>query len=334
MKRILILSLATILLMTALGSEAVGSPAEATAIFLLIAPGARAGGMGETFVAVSDDATATWWNPAGLAFIGQSASLEELENNRLRQENIFNEIKALREELESLREYSAFPAELQSKLTRLLQDIEKYEKDLKKLQEKINAADTTQVKQTKELTRYKHVELMQAADLPELERLKDLFIESRRLWRDAKNQQTALEGRLQDEGFDRTQWARTNARFTALSEKDRKIIADYSGRYRELEADILNLKNQARSLETSFQGKESNRNRAKRSLIIGISLFLALAILSIFLIVLAKKLRLGVIIVVFCIAFGTLWMLLQIRKIQQMGFELKPLNESILASRT
>lgn len=43
--------------------------AEATAIFLLIAPGARAGGMGEAFVAVSDDATTTWWNPAGLAFL-------------------------------------------------------------------------------------------------------------------------------------------------------------------------------------------------------------------------------------------------------------------------
>lgn len=34
--------------------------------FLLIAPGARAAGMGETFVAVADDATATHWNPAGL----------------------------------------------------------------------------------------------------------------------------------------------------------------------------------------------------------------------------------------------------------------------------
>ena len=47
------------------------SPAEATGIFLLIAPGARQGGMGEAFVAVADDATATWWNPAGLAFMNQ-----------------------------------------------------------------------------------------------------------------------------------------------------------------------------------------------------------------------------------------------------------------------
>ncbi|MFN3821922.1 MAG: hypothetical protein ACK4OO_06270, partial [bacterium] len=41
---------------------------EATAIFLLISPGARAGGMGEAFVAMANDATATWWNPAGLSW--------------------------------------------------------------------------------------------------------------------------------------------------------------------------------------------------------------------------------------------------------------------------
>jgi len=42
---------------------------EAGAIFLLISPGARAGGMGEAQVAVADDAYATFWNPAGLAFL-------------------------------------------------------------------------------------------------------------------------------------------------------------------------------------------------------------------------------------------------------------------------
>lgn len=42
---------------------------EAAAEFLLIAPGARAGGMGETNVAIADDATATYWNPAGLGYI-------------------------------------------------------------------------------------------------------------------------------------------------------------------------------------------------------------------------------------------------------------------------
>ncbi|MGH7457250.1 MAG: PorV/PorQ family protein, partial [bacterium] len=37
-------------------------------LFLLIAPGARPGGMGESFVSIADDATATYWNPAGMAF--------------------------------------------------------------------------------------------------------------------------------------------------------------------------------------------------------------------------------------------------------------------------
>ncbi len=42
---------------------------EAGAIFLLIAPGARAGGMGEAQVAIADDAYASYWNPAGLGFL-------------------------------------------------------------------------------------------------------------------------------------------------------------------------------------------------------------------------------------------------------------------------
>ncbi|MFQ6613889.1 MAG: PorV/PorQ family protein [Fidelibacterota bacterium] len=42
---------------------------EAGAIFLLIAPGARAGGMGESQVAIADDAYASYWNPAGLGFL-------------------------------------------------------------------------------------------------------------------------------------------------------------------------------------------------------------------------------------------------------------------------
>jgi len=39
-----------------------------SALFLLIAPGARAGGMGEAQVAMADDSYATYWNPAGLGF--------------------------------------------------------------------------------------------------------------------------------------------------------------------------------------------------------------------------------------------------------------------------
>jgi hypothetical protein len=39
----------------------------AAVLFLLIEPGARASGMGETYVAIADDATATYFNPAALA---------------------------------------------------------------------------------------------------------------------------------------------------------------------------------------------------------------------------------------------------------------------------
>ncbi|NQT34807.1 PorV/PorQ family protein [bacterium] len=60
-----------IVLLVAVGSfsSAEAGVAEATGIFLLISPGARPGGMGEAFVAIADDATTTWWNPAGLAFL-------------------------------------------------------------------------------------------------------------------------------------------------------------------------------------------------------------------------------------------------------------------------
>ena len=49
---------------------------EAGALFLLISPGARAGGMGEAQVAVANDAYASYWNPAGLAVLqGSEAAL-------------------------------------------------------------------------------------------------------------------------------------------------------------------------------------------------------------------------------------------------------------------
>ncbi len=39
-----------------------------SALFLLISPGARAGGMGEAQVALANDSYASYWNPAGLGF--------------------------------------------------------------------------------------------------------------------------------------------------------------------------------------------------------------------------------------------------------------------------
>ena len=50
---------------------------EAGAIFLLIAPGARAGGMGEAQVAVANDAYASYWNPAGLGIFRWSRTCHD-----------------------------------------------------------------------------------------------------------------------------------------------------------------------------------------------------------------------------------------------------------------
>ena len=60
-----LLSLA--ILLPLLASSAWGSVAGAHS--LQIPPGARANGLGEASVAIAQDATAAWWNPAGLAFL-------------------------------------------------------------------------------------------------------------------------------------------------------------------------------------------------------------------------------------------------------------------------
>jgi len=50
-------------------SETAFAQSEAGGQSMLIAPGARADGMGRAWVAVADDANAMWWNVAGLAFV-------------------------------------------------------------------------------------------------------------------------------------------------------------------------------------------------------------------------------------------------------------------------
>ena len=60
--------LASIAVLTLLTSNTLFAQGEAAVPFLMIAPGARAGGMGEAGVATASDATAIFWNPAGLAF--------------------------------------------------------------------------------------------------------------------------------------------------------------------------------------------------------------------------------------------------------------------------
>ena len=48
---------------------------ESGAHSLIIPPGARANGLGQSYVAISDDATGIWWNPAGLAFVNRAVDL-------------------------------------------------------------------------------------------------------------------------------------------------------------------------------------------------------------------------------------------------------------------
>ena len=64
-RKALVVALAALVLFSA-ASPSYANISDAAVLFLRIAPGARAAGMGEAFVAIADDATATHWNPAGL----------------------------------------------------------------------------------------------------------------------------------------------------------------------------------------------------------------------------------------------------------------------------
>ncbi|MEE9465571.1 MAG: PorV/PorQ family protein [Candidatus Neomarinimicrobiota bacterium] len=67
MKRFLIPALWCLLVVGAANGQS-----SASAIFLLIAPGAAAGGTGEAHVAAAPDAYSSYWNPATLAFLQQN----------------------------------------------------------------------------------------------------------------------------------------------------------------------------------------------------------------------------------------------------------------------
>lgn len=59
----------TLIIAVTLLSGILQAQSEAGAVFLLIAPGSRAEGMGEAQVAAANDVYATYWNPAGLGFL-------------------------------------------------------------------------------------------------------------------------------------------------------------------------------------------------------------------------------------------------------------------------
>ena len=62
-KAVIVMLSLSVILGAAQSARAVSN---AGVLFLRIAAGARAAGIGESFVAMADDASATHWNPAGL----------------------------------------------------------------------------------------------------------------------------------------------------------------------------------------------------------------------------------------------------------------------------
>jgi long-subunit fatty acid transport protein len=84
-------------------SSQVYAVSEAAVLFLQISPGARAAGMGEAFVALADDATAVFWNPAGLAFL-QGREITLMHANWLPQfdSDLFYEFGAYRHSVEGI----------------------------------------------------------------------------------------------------------------------------------------------------------------------------------------------------------------------------------------
>jgi hypothetical protein len=74
MRKIIFLSLIVSLAMMIVAPLSQADVSRSGVLFLRIAAGARAAGMGEAFVAISDDATATHWNPAGLGLYPLTAN--------------------------------------------------------------------------------------------------------------------------------------------------------------------------------------------------------------------------------------------------------------------
>ncbi len=76
---------------------------ESAVLFLMISPGARPAGMGEAFVGLADDATAVYYNPAGLAF-QRGREITLMHSNWLPQfgNDIFIDFLAYRQHFEGI----------------------------------------------------------------------------------------------------------------------------------------------------------------------------------------------------------------------------------------
>lgn len=84
MKRISTLILLLIAVLAFAGQAAATNESQAAVLSLLVEPGAKQAAMGEAYTAISDDASAGFYNPAGLAFQGkEKRNLQFMHTNWL-----------------------------------------------------------------------------------------------------------------------------------------------------------------------------------------------------------------------------------------------------------
>ncbi|MBD3234192.1 MAG: PorV/PorQ family protein [candidate division Zixibacteria bacterium] len=80
MRKLVVATMACLLIVGAV-AEVNAQVSRAGVIFLLLPPGARASAMGDAFTSIADDATATYWNPAGLGRYPLSPAWFEFSND-------------------------------------------------------------------------------------------------------------------------------------------------------------------------------------------------------------------------------------------------------------
>jgi hypothetical protein len=91
------------LLLIALAAAPAAAVSEGGAASLTIEPGGRPAGMGYAFVSISDDATACWWNPAGLAFLEQTYNVSLMHARLVPDwEDVYYEYAAYAQKVEGL----------------------------------------------------------------------------------------------------------------------------------------------------------------------------------------------------------------------------------------
>jgi hypothetical protein len=91
------------LLLLALAAPVAAQVSMGGAQSLYIHPGGRPAGMGDAFVSISDDATACWWNPAGLAFLESTYNVSLMHSRLVPDwDDVYYEYAAYAQKIEGL----------------------------------------------------------------------------------------------------------------------------------------------------------------------------------------------------------------------------------------